>query len=380
MMSNIYSKTYLFSSTPLQAISQTIIYDRLLPLIQAAGNSKTIDVPELFYSVNMDFMTAYLFGLANSTNFLQDENTRRHWLAIYQSRKPYAFWYPELPNLTAWLAKLGIRVVPAQFATATKEIETWCLSMCDAAERTLATQSPTAPPEPTAEPVVYKQLKHGLENDRTNPQPPSATRLLLASEMLDAIIAGFETSGVTLTYLTYALSLRPALQSALRTELLSLDPPLLYPSDAQPPTLPAAKSIDALPLLHAVIMETLRRYPPVPIGQPRRTPASSTTTLGPFADIPPGTRVNAQAYSLHRNADVFPEPEEWRPERWMEKAGTEKDEGRDEKSRWFWAFGSGGRMCVGSNFAVHGMLGPFFFFYGEVREGVGEQVRGWLWV
>jgi len=366
MVSNIYSKSYILSSPHLQAISQTIIYDRFLPVIQTLGSKKTLDVLQPFYAVNMDLMSGYLFGLNNGTNFLQDEKTRKHWLSIYQDRKQHIFWQPELPNLVAWLARIGIRIVPRQFDTASKEIETWCLSMCDAAERSLATLSATGSQDLKSEPVVYKQLKHGLGNHHSDPPPnlPSLNhRLSIASEMLDSLIAGFETSGITLTYLTHALSLRPHLQSLLRNELLTLSPQLLFPHSNQtqaPASLPPPKAIDTLPLLHAIIMETLRLHPPVPIGQPRVTPSSGTTTLGGYTDIPPGTRVNAQAYSLHRNADVFPEPEEWRPERWMESK-KEAEGGRDEKSRWFWAFSSGGRMCVGSNFAIHGTYSLSFF-------------------
>ena len=60
-------------------------------------------------------------------------------------------------------------------------------------------------------------------------------------------------------------------------------------------------------------------------------------------------RVNAQAYSLHRNEEAFPKAEEWIPDRWLGKVPGETE----KKERWFWAFGSGGRMCVGSNFAMN---------------------------
>jgi cytochrome P450 len=52
--------------------------------------------------------------------------------------------------------------------------------------------------------------------------------------------------------------------------------------------------------------------------------------------------VNMSPYSLHRNAEVFPEPLKFDPERWL---------GPTEQvalmNRWFWAFSSGGRMCIG---------------------------------
>lgn len=73
--------------------------------------------------------------------------------------------------------------------------------------------------------------------------------------------------------------------------------------------------------------------------------------------LPPGVRVSAQAYSLHRNPDVFPDPERWYPDRWLvdENADIHEEEERlKEMHRWFWAFGSGGRMCFGNHFALLG--------------------------
>ncbi|KAI5358566.1 Putative cytochrome P450 [Septoria linicola] len=52
-------------------------------------------------------------------------------------------------------------------------------------------------------------------------------------------------------------------------------------------------------------------------------------------------------YSLHRNADVFPEPLRFDPDRWLGPA-----EEVAVMNRWFWAFSSGGRMCIGLHLAM----------------------------
>lgn len=125
------------------------------------------------------------------------------------------------------------------------------------------------------------------------------------------------------------------------------------------------KTIDALPFLEACLLETLRLNAPIPGPQPRTPTSPSQLSLGVGGQtviIPPDTRVSAQAYSLHRNPDVFPDPERWDPERWLidESAPREDEEERlKEMHRWFWAFGSGGRMCFGSNFALLG-TSPIF--------------------
>lgn len=118
------------------------------------------------------------------------------------------------------------------------------------------------------------------------------------------------------------------------------------------------KALDDLPFLNACILETLRTNAPIPGPQPRTPLTPSHINLGNRTIvIPPGTRVSAQAYSLHRNPDVFPNPECWIPERWLVDKNAdivEEEERLKEMHRWFWAFGSGGRMCFGSNFALLG--------------------------
>jgi cytochrome P450 len=47
---------------------------------------------------------------------------------------------------------------------------------------------------------------------------------------------------------------------------------------------------------------------------------------------------------------VFPDFETWKPERWLEADKEQKE----EMKKWFWAFGSGARMCLGVYFATQG--------------------------
>ena len=357
MISNVYSKSYLQSSPEFHQISKTMIFSRLLPLLEEASiKRQPLDVLELNFSSTMDFIIAFIFGLQNSTNFLQDIPSRKHWLSIYQSRRPYRFWAGELPGVLSFLKKLGIHIVPAWVADASRELERWTLEKCTAAASSIPPESKEAPdpirPSPTAtEPIVYTQLHAPLALSTPPPPSPYLLPLLIATELHDHLAAGHETSGITLTYLMHELSLHPSIQSALRTELRSLSPPLTCPSNSPNHDLPSPRDIDALPLLHACLTETLRLHAAIPGPQPRITPSTPTSLAG-SPPLPGGVRVSAQAYTLHRNAAVFPEPEVWKPERWL-NAGEEKER---EMGRWFWTFGSGGRMCVGRHFAVQGTL------------------------
>ena len=192
MLSHIYSKSFLHSSQALTNIAKHLIYDRLLPKLQApASNSEAVDAYQVFNAATMDFITAYLFGLASSTNHLQDQEKNQRWLKLYWSRGAYNFWPQQLPDLTRWLSKVGIRVVPKWVDAANREIDDWTLKMCDAAEKAVAINDETITRREGVLPVVYSKLKSALEqeNEKTRAvtagNPPSDIRLEVASEMLD---------------------------------------------------------------------------------------------------------------------------------------------------------------------------------------------------
>lgn len=358
MISNTYSKSNIQSSSALRAQAQIILYGRLLPIIDSVSHAGTgIDVHDLWNATTMDGMTAYQFGLENSSNFLQDQPYRRHWLGLYHARKTYTFFSQELPRLTKFCKKLGIYLVPKWVDDANQELEHWTQKLCD---NTIDYLKVVAPKDtkPANMPVVLSALVSGIEKERKlkgqesvlAPTTLKYERLSIASEMIDQLAAGHETSGITLTYLSWQLSQNIPLQDRLRTELLGLKPNMLFSNS--PGQIPNAKNLDALPLLHAVLMETLRLHAAIPGNQPRMTPYPSCT-LGGYT-VPGGVRVGAQAHSVHRNAEVYPEPEKWDYTRWLDDENGYSEEQRKERDRWFWAFSSGGRMCVGSNFAMHG--------------------------
>lgn len=358
MISNIYSKSFLQTSPHLALISRAVMFQRLLPILfQSSQEASEVEIHDLNNAVTMDFVTAYIFGLSSATNFLQDIPTRRKWLHLYQCRKPYEFYHQEVPNLTAWSRTLGIPLIPKWSETANEYMEKWGLDICDEAEKHISST------DLESEPVVYKQLRRSMSKQLPSKEDPAALkqqRLEIACELYDQLTAGHETSAVSLTYLYWQLSKNPDMQRELRDELRQLSPRILFPSKSETlPELPPAKDIDALPLLNAVVMETLRLHAPIPGIQPRITPSPSST-LASFDNIPPNTRVSAQAYSLHQNSDVFPEPESWLPKRWLKSSDSIEIE---SMRRWFWAFGSGGRMCIGSNVALQGTHSFSFHFH-----------------
>ncbi|KAI4240465.1 MAG: hypothetical protein LQ352_007632 [Teloschistes flavicans] len=352
MLSNVFSKSFLQSSKDALEMTRLILFDRLLPTLDSfAVKASPVEVYELNYATTMDFVSSYLFGLSNDSNFILDVETRKRFLSWYWGRSDHSFWIQELPRMTQIFRSLGINLVPKWVETANAEIEAWLRGKCKAAEESINAASEYSGEARGTHAIVYGQLRDSFRKSRTESGSTEKTEFcaqegtLIASELLDHVGAGMDTSGITLTYIFWELSQNPELQDTLRKELLSLSPTLEMKNRS---TLPSARSVDALPLLHAIVMETLRRHTAIPGSQPRITPAAATRIAG-SPPLPGGVRISAQAYSLHRNEEVFPEAEAWRPQRWLDADSKQKE----KMLRWFWAFGSGPRMCVGSNLAMH---------------------------
>jgi cytochrome P450 len=108
------------------------------------------------------------------------------------------------------------------------------------------------------------------------------------------IVAGSDTTAVTLTYLVWAVLKDPVLQAHLEEEVIGF-------SDA----LDMAE-LENAPLLNSVIEETLRLYGAAPGALPRIVPSQGMTLAG--HQLPAGTEVSTQAYTLHRDPRLFQEP------------------------------------------------------------------------
>ena len=124
----------------------------------------------------------------------------------------------------------------------------------------------------------------------------------LRDEAQSFLAAGTVTTAISLTYLTWAVCRHPKIQAELVKNLQAL------PSDF------TDKELRKLPLLNHIIDEALRLYSAAPSALPRAVPAGGVELAGYL--LPEGTEVSTQAYGLHRDPEIFPQPEEFIPSRW----------------------------------------------------------------
>jgi cytochrome P450 len=119
----------------------------------------------------------------------------------------------------------------------------------------------------------------------------------LIIEAQSFITAGTDTTAVTLTYLIWAVCQDETVRGRLVQELQALPADFKY------------ADIRALPYLNAIIDEALRCYGAAPGSLPRVVPAAGANLAGYF--IAGGVVVSTQAYSLHRDPSIFPDPEKY---------------------------------------------------------------------
>lgn len=151
-----------------------------------------------------------------------------------------------------------------------------------------------------------------------------------SDEAITMLLAGHETTALTVTYAIYALSQDPDCQARVRAELAQLGS-----------ALPTAADVERLPYLEAVVRECLRLYPPVWLMSREVT---KPFRIGGY-EMPVGVEVVCSPYAIQRDPRFFREPERFLPERWL-------DTGRAQPPRYAYIpFGVGPRTCIGNHFA-----------------------------
>ena len=169
----------------------------------------------------------------------------------------------------------------------------------------------------------------------------------LIDQILVLIFAGHETVANTLSWLLYALASEPAV---LEKIFFSIE------------TMPIHDSVKN-EYLNAVINEGMRLYPAAWMTD---RVALKDDQFGEYS-FPKGTIILSYFYGLHRNKEYWEDESTFRPERFL----TENS--REKKSKTFFPFGAGPRLCIGNNFAMAEMSFFLYSFFKKFRiEATGQ--------
>ena len=158
------------------------------------------------------------------------------------------------------------------------------------------------------------------------------TRDQLRDELVTMLLAGHDTTALTLTFTWYLLSEHPAVERRVHAEL----------DEVLAGERPAMEHVRELEYVERVIQEAMRLYPPV--YTILRTPTRRFEVDG--YTIPPGSTVMLPQWAVHRSERHWNDPERFDPDRWT----RERSRGRHRFA--YFPFGGGPRHCIGKHLAM----------------------------
>ena len=163
------------------------------------------------------------------------------------------------------------------------------------------------------------------------------------------LMAGYDTTGTTMSYILYELALNQDYQETLFEEIDSAKKTSHLDYD----------TLQSLPYLDAVIYETLRRHPVVATIE--RVCSKDYKLPNTNLVLKKGDLIRLNNIGISSDPDVFPNPEQWNPENFSK-------ENRSKRSPYsFMGFSLGPRNCLALRFAMFEMKVAVSYFVSKFR-------------
>ncbi|KAI0855331.1 cytochrome P450 [Xylaria cubensis] len=184
-------------------------------------------------------------------------------------------------------------------------------------------------------------LQHFVDAKSSNPEVTETDMLV---NLLTTLIAGADTTAITIRTIFYYALKNPEIYNRLESEILAAELKQ-----------PASYSLSrAIPYLEATVREAMRIHPAVCMLLERYVPEPGLN-LPDSSFIPAGTAIGVNPYVIGRNKKVWgPDADMFRPDRWLQ-GEEESDKDYHERMKLFNAadltFGGGARVCIGRHIA-----------------------------
>uniref|UniRef100_A0A131XD53 Putative cytochrome n=1 Tax=Hyalomma excavatum TaxID=257692 RepID=A0A131XD53_9ACAR len=328
--------------------------DTFMEVVAAKQTAASVEVRELFQRLSMDIIARSAFGTETGIQRSQGGTAADTLLALIQDRLGeykngwlmyFANCFPEFHYLWRFLFSCGKRAVmtPTDYIKnnlaslieerrANKQVEhedllQLMLNAEEEADSLIDVQQLTVAHE--EEEVV----RESLESIPVIRKRRFMTTTEIQSNAVMFLVAGFETTGTTLSFTSYLLAKYPDIQERTRSEVLSVtkaEGGLTY------------DSLTKMRYLDQVISEALRYYPVV-VGFITRKCEQGYEHQG--IKIPSGMSILVPAYQMHHDPKLWSNPEAFVPERF-----SPENRGKIEPMA-YQAYGNGPRNCVAMRFA-----------------------------
>lgn len=319
--------------------------DRQYDGTNSSGWTRAFDLQPLLYNFTLDVMTEMLYGYS-----VHSQNpSERVDFPVISGHKP-----PDRENIgthmdagKAWIETRGA-LWKYRWLLPSQQFLKHCAAIHNYADW-----------------FVQLRLQQGdkyLENLQQQGEQPNRDRYVLVHELakvtqdsvelrsqtLNILTAGRDTTAALIGWIVYFLARHPVVAKKLRREVVNLFGPYV---PGQPSGIKFRQVRDSLPYMNAVINETLRMTPVVPLNE--RVSLRDTVLPrggGPKRDqpvfVPAGMQILIPVYALAQRSDIWgPDAGVFRPKRWIENGGC-------KPGFEFIPFGGGGRQCLGRKYAI----------------------------
>ncbi|XP_055545110.1 probable cytochrome P450 6a14 [Wyeomyia smithii] len=207
---------------------------------------------------------------------------------------------------------------------------------------------------------LLMQLKNkGTVEEHEEQSKETITMNEAAAQAFVFFLAGFETSSAGLSFALYELAANQDIQEKTRDEIKRI----LMKHDGQI----TYEALKDMTYLEQVVNETLRKYPPV--GNVFRTASKPYRLTNPDVTVQKGHMVIVPVYSIHRDPEIYPDPDRFDPERFA----PSQIETRHSHS--FLPFGDGPRNCIGMRFGLLEIKFAIAQLLSQLRFTVDERTK-----
>ena len=318
---------------------------------QAAG--KTVLMTHVYACLAADVISKYAFpkgyGLLEAPDFPSGQHDAMMALTeMCHLFKQFGWLFPALIGMPLWLT----RWMSPEFDLVVKERDALLEQCIEVAEQRKTTENQE---KDNREDMAGRPSMVEAFLDSNLPEADKAVGRI-QTEMFGAMQAGTLTSSHSLTMATYFILADTEVHHRLMT-MLERE----VPDPCDPPNL---KELEQMDYLMAVVYETLRLYSGVSQRLQRIFPDRSLQYQE--WTIPPGTPMSMTPVHVHDNPTIFPEPYEFKPDRWLPL-----DTNGMRQQKYLVAFGKGSRSCVGMELAKAEILTAL----ASVFRRFGRQMR-----
>jgi len=287
------------------------ITDHAEDRIDGWSPGETVDVERAMTRVTLDVILDLMMGVELPESRVREIETQLEPLGARFEPDPLRFAMPD------W--------VPApdddEFQSAVEHLEGVIDEIVAARRETIGDAENDAGPDDFLS-ILLRARERGDQSDRQ-----------LRDELMTMLLAGHDTTALTLTYSWYLLSEHPSVADRFHEELDAV-----LDGDR-----PGFEHVREFEYVEWVIKEAMRLYPPV--FTLFRTPTDGPVELCDY-EVPADGTVMLPQWGVHRSERYWDDPDQFDPERWA-------PDRRSDRPRFaYFPFGGGPRHCIGKHLAM----------------------------